>query len=64
MWMEKTGSVGITDYAQSSLGDIVFVELPKVGEAVTAGDHLRFGREREGGERSICAGFRHGDGDQ
>ena len=33
----KTGSVGITDYAQSSLGDIVFVELPKVGDAVTAG---------------------------
>ena len=25
-----TGSVGITEYAQSSLGDIVFVELPKV----------------------------------
>ena len=31
------GSVGITDYAQSSLGDIVFVELPKVGDTVTAG---------------------------
>ena len=39
-WVEvegKTGSVGITDYAQSSLGDIVFVELPKVGDAVKAG---------------------------
>ena len=33
----STGSVGITDYAQSSLGDIVFVELPKVGEALQAG---------------------------
>ena len=32
-----TGSVGITDYAQNSLGDIVFVELPKVGDAVEAG---------------------------
>ena len=32
-----TGSVGITDYAQSSLGDIVFVELPKVGDRVEAG---------------------------
>ena len=32
-----TGSVGITDYAQSSLGDIVFVELPKVGGTVGAG---------------------------
>src|ERR1700726_4238108 len=33
----NTGSVGITDYAQNSLGDIVFVELPKVGDAVEAG---------------------------
>lgn len=33
----STGSVGITDYAQSSLGDIVFVELPKVGDKVEAG---------------------------
>jgi glycine cleavage system H protein len=32
-----TASVGITDYAQSSLGDIVFVELPKVGDTVEAG---------------------------
>jgi glycine cleavage system H protein len=31
------GTVGITDYAQSSLGDIVFVELPKVGDPVEAG---------------------------
>jgi glycine cleavage system H protein len=34
----KTGSVGITDYAQESLGDIVFVELPKVGAEVKAGE--------------------------
>ena len=32
-----TGTVGITDYAQESLGDIVFVELPKLGAEVTAG---------------------------
>ena len=32
-----TGSVGITDYAQNSLGDIVFVELPKVGDKLEAG---------------------------
>jgi glycine cleavage system H protein len=32
-----TGSVGITDYAQSSLGDIVFVDLPKVGDTLEAG---------------------------
>ena len=29
--------IGITDYAQQSLGDIVFVETPKVGAALTAG---------------------------
>src|ERR1035438_6729216 len=33
----STASVGITDYAQSSLGDIVFVELPKAGDKVEAG---------------------------
>ena len=32
-----TGTVGITDYAQSSLGDIVFVELPTVGDELEAG---------------------------
>ncbi len=31
-----TGTVGITDYAQNSLGDIVFVDLPKVGDTVEA----------------------------
>jgi glycine cleavage system H protein len=31
------GTVGITDYAQNSLGDIVFVDLPKVGDTVEAG---------------------------
>jgi len=32
-----TGTIGITDHAQNSLGDIVFVELPKVGSEITAG---------------------------
>jgi glycine cleavage system H protein len=32
-----TATIGITDYAQQSLGDIVFVEQPKVGSQVTAG---------------------------
>jgi glycine cleavage system H protein len=31
-----TGTVGITDYAQNSLGDIVYVDVPKVGDTVTA----------------------------
>ncbi len=32
--------VGITDYAQDALGDVVFVELPQVGKAVAAGEAL------------------------
>lgn len=39
-WIEsdgKIGTIGITDYAQNSLGDIVYVELPKIGSEVAAG---------------------------
>ncbi|TFK57212.1 hypothetical protein OE88DRAFT_1650849 [Heliocybe sulcata] len=36
----KLGTVYITDYAQSSLGDVVFVELAKVGETVEQGDNI------------------------
>jgi glycine cleavage system H protein len=32
-----TGTIGITDHAQESLGDIVFVELPKPGAEISAG---------------------------
>src|ERR1700734_1324364 len=32
----SVGTIGITDYAQSSLGDIVYVDAPKVGDTVTA----------------------------
>jgi len=35
-WVTPDGTVGITQYAQDSLGDIVFVELPKIGAEVTA----------------------------
>lgn len=35
-----TAKVGITDYAQSELTDIVFVELPEVGKEVKKGDEL------------------------
>ena len=34
------GTVGITDYAQSELGDIVFVELPEVGQTLRKGERL------------------------
>jgi len=41
-WVRRTGEttvrVGITDFAQSSLGDVVFVQLPEVGTDVTAGE--------------------------
>jgi glycine cleavage system H protein len=33
----EVATIGITDYAQTELGDVVFVELPKVGATVTAG---------------------------
>ena len=40
-WVRVEGNlatVGITDFAQCELGDIVFVELPKVGDTVTKGE--------------------------
>ena len=41
-WVQRTTDdtvrVGITDYAQSALGDVVFVQLPDVGAEVTAGE--------------------------
>jgi glycine cleavage system H protein len=40
-WLKLEGSaatIGLSDYAQDALNDIVFVELPKVGSAVTAGE--------------------------
>ena len=36
-WISNDGRIGITTHAQDSLGDIVFVELPKVGTELTAG---------------------------
>jgi len=40
-WVKVDGNkaiIGITDYAQDSLGDVVFVDLPEPGETVNAGD--------------------------
>ena len=42
-WVRADGDtvrVGITDYAQDALGDVVFVELPDVGTEVKAGDSV------------------------
>lgn len=35
---ESIGTIGITDYAQKELGDVVYVELPKPGDQVTANE--------------------------
>ena len=35
---DTTATVGLSDFAQSELGDLVFVNLPQVGDAVTAGE--------------------------
>ena len=35
-----TGTIGITDYAQKELGDIVFVELPEVGQELKVGETM------------------------
>jgi len=41
-WVQRTGTdtvrVGITDFAQAALGDVVFVQLPETGAEVTAGE--------------------------
>ena len=40
-WIRVAGDsadIGITDYAQRQLGDVVFVELPEVGRTITAGE--------------------------
>jgi glycine cleavage system H protein len=42
-WVRMDGDVayvGITDYAQEQLGDIVFVDIPTVGETLNAGDTI------------------------
>ncbi len=36
--MDRKVRIGITDYAQDALGDVVFVQVPSVGAAVSAGD--------------------------
>ena len=39
-WLRPDGAVGITDHAQSELSDVVFVDLPKVGRKVKAGETI------------------------
>ncbi|SFT01402.1 glycine cleavage system protein GcvH [Saccharopolyspora flava] len=43
-WVQRVGEdtvrIGVTDYAQQQLGDVVFVQLPEVGQEVAAGDSM------------------------
>ncbi len=60
-WIELTGDrgkVGITDYAQQQLGDVVYVELPEVGRDAEGGAVVRHHRIGEGRVRALRAGGR------
>ena len=62
-WLRIEGDVatiGVTDYAQSQLGDVVFVELPKVGRSPEEGRSRRRGRIGEGRLRRLRADHRRG----
>ena len=52
------GAIGITDHAQKELGDIVYVDLPKVGAHVEQGKTSRLGRIGESRLRHLLAGLR------
>jgi glycine cleavage system H protein len=42
-WVSREGTrvrIGITDYAQDSLGDVVFIQLPAVGDTIAAGESI------------------------
>ena len=56
----KRARVGITHYAQDQLGDVVFVELPKVGAKVTPDADLRRRRVRQGRVGPVRAALRRG----
>ena len=71
-WIRVSGNtarIGLTDYAQDNLSDLVFVELPDVGDTLTKGEvfasvesvkaasDLRLG-QRQGDRREHCAGQR------
>ena len=60
-WIRVSGDVaevGITDYAQQQLGDVVFVELPDVGRQVNGGRVLRLDRIGQGRVGAVRAGQR------
>ena len=50
------GRVGITDYAQKQLGDVVFVELPEVGRKLAAGEQFGTVESVKAVSELYCAG--------
>ena len=66
-WAKLEGDkarVGITAFAQEQLGDVVFVELPKVGAKITRDEDLRRGRVGQGRLGSLRSADRRGGRDQ
>ncbi len=62
-WIRQDGDtavIGITDYAQQQLGDIVYVELPAVGSTVEAGKEAAVVEIGQGSERGLRAGLGRG----
>ena len=43
---DGTVTIGITDHAQAALGDLVYIDLPKAGRTVTAGEAVSYLNER------------------
>ena len=56
--------LGITEYAQHTLGDITYVELPSVGDTLTEGAEMGTVESVKAASDSVLAGIRHGDGRQ
>ena len=60
-WISLEGdvaTVGITDYAQSQLGDVVFVEVPEAGKQVAKGDDAAVVESVKAASGGLCAGLR------
>ena len=52
-----TGIVGITDYAQSQLGDVVYVELPEAGKALEKGGEAAVVESVKAASEVLCPGL-------
>jgi glycine cleavage system H protein len=56
-----TGTVGITDYAQQEFGDVVFVDIPKIGATLKAGESFGTVESVKAVSEIYCPGFRRND---